>query len=124
MRRLALLTLLAPVLGGCSGAPVEPVEPVEGAERAVATKRPAPVRIARIVDFQYVPRRITVRSGTRIRWVNADISNHTVSFRRGPGELGDVDPGRALSGRFSRPGTYRYICLYHPSMVARVVVRR
>ena len=114
-RRLVLLLLLGvPAVAGCSGDP----EPVPSAD--ASTLRPVTARIA---DFDYRPHRITVRPGQRIRWRNVDSVNHTVSFRRGPGELGNVDPGRSLRARFTRPGTYRYVCRYHPSMVGRVRVR-
>ncbi len=115
-RRLVLLLLLAPAaVAGCSAEPGA----MPRAEAVPAASRPV---VARIVDFDYRPARLSVRVGQRIRWRNADTVNHTVSFRRGPGELGNVDPGRSLRARFSRPGTYSYVCRYHPSMVGRVEV--
>jgi plastocyanin len=84
---------------------------------------PAPHATVRIAGFAYRPGTITVAPGTRVRWVNRDIANHTVTFRRGPGDLGDIDRGRARAVRFTRPGRYRYVCRYHPGMRGRVVVR-
>jgi plastocyanin len=84
---------------------------------------PAPAREVRIDGFAYRPRTVTVTPGTRVRWVNRDIANHTVTFRRGPGDLGDIDRGRARGVRFTRPGRYHYVCVYHPAMHGAVVVR-
>jgi plastocyanin len=76
----------------------------------------------RIAGFEYRPVQLIVRRGTRVTWVNADTTDHTVTFTKSPRDLGNVDPGKRLSARFRTPGRYAYVCQYHPSMHGAVVV--
>lgn len=108
---------------GCGGEAVAPAHP------AASKPKPKPKperdrRVARIHDFEFAPRVLRIERGTRVTWINQDEANHTVTFRRRPGDLGNVDPRRRISTRFNRPGRYRYVCVYHPSMVAQVIVDR
>ena len=77
----------------------------------------------RIEDFEFGPRTVRVRAGRKVVWTDRDEANHTVTFSKGPGDLGNVDPGKRVSVRFKRPGRYAYVCQYHPSMKGTVVVR-
>jgi plastocyanin len=77
----------------------------------------------RIADFAFKPGTVRIRRGTRVRWVNHDAANHTVTFRRGPGDLGNLDQGQSRSVRFRHAGRFSYVCTYHPSMRAKVVVK-
>ena len=83
----------------------------------------APPATVRIDDFAYQPRTVTIRAGRRVRWVNRDISNHTVTFKRRPGDLGNISKGASRTARFTRAGRFTYVCTYHPGMRGTVVVR-
>ena len=76
-----------------------------------------------IEDFEFAPPLIRVPKDTRVRWANRDASNHTVTFGRGPGDLGNVDEGERLAARFKARGRFAYVCSYHPSMRGIVVVQ-
>jgi len=45
-----------------------------------------------------------------VTWTNEDASNHTVTFEKGPGDLGNVDENARLSAAFDEPGRYPYVC--------------
>lgn len=87
----------------------------------LSTRRPGAERVS-VVDFDYEPGSITVEAGGRVTWVNRDTSNHTVTFATKPGDLGNLDPKRSRSARFTKPGRYAYVCQYHPSMAGTVTV--
>ena len=74
-----------------------------------------------IVDMQFRPRVVTINAGDRVTWVNDDAVEHDAD---GAGWstslLGQGDSGRV---RFSRAGTFRYVCSIHASMTGTVVVR-
>lgn len=111
---------------GCGASSAKPA-PSPAAATSSATPTPAaPARTraaVRIHGFAFHPRVLRVVVGARVTWRDGDAANHTVTFRRGPGDLGNVDPGKRVSARFDRPGTYAYVCRYHPNMHGRVIVR-
>jgi plastocyanin len=63
-----------------------------------------------------------VRAGTRVRWVNDDQVQHTVTAEDGSFDSGLIEPGRSYERVFERPGEYGYHCAPHPFMRARVIV--
>lgn len=77
----------------------------------------------KIVSFDYSPKTVTVKAGSRITWKNQDAANHTVTFKGGPGDLGNVDQNKSLKARFPKAGRFAYICQYHPNMHGVVVVQ-
>lgn len=79
----------------------------------------------RIKDIDFQPRTITVRRGDSVRWVWLDGSTpHNVKskgalrFRSSPTKTQGT-----YTVRFSRAGTYRYVCTIHFNMKGKVVVR-
>lgn len=80
----------------------------------------------------YVPREITVDTGTKVVWTNKDTAGHTVTS----GNLGDVDfgslfdssfpllkTGATFEHTFDAPGEYPYFCQVHPWMTGKVIVK-
>jgi plastocyanin len=119
--RFAVVMMVAAC--GTSGPGQAPKPPTASA--TPTTPAPPSSRKIRIEikGFQFRPRTVRVAPGTRISWVDLDASNHTVTFTRGPGDLGNVDPERQVSARFTSRGRYLYVCQYHPNMRASVIVR-
>lgn len=103
----------------------EPVAP-PATTQAPAPQAPAPSadavqRTVDIIDFEFEPGTLTVPVGSTITWVQKDDSLHTVDFTDGT-ESGDLTQGQTYSRTFTEPGTYDYVCFYHPRMTATVVV--
>lgn len=126
MAGLAVL-VAALLVTGCGGGGMSASKP---APTATATPT-APTKDAsggqgsttvKIVGFEYEPKTVTVKAGSRITWENEDATNHTVTFTKGPRDLGNVDPRKKLKGSFAKPGRYAYGCQYHPNMKGTVVV--
>jgi manganese oxidase len=84
---------------------------------------PAPAASPSIVvikDFAFSPSALTVPAGTTVTWQNKDSVAHTVT---GKGfDSGNLDGGKSYTYTFAKAGTYDYVCSYHPSMTASVVV--
>ena len=108
MRVVSLLTLCLMVSGGaCIAAPAE-------------------VQI-KITKFKFEPAEVTVKPGTRIRWVNLDETPHTVLSAQGQANViaskaMDTDDKYELV--ISKEGDYSYFCTVHPFMTGVVHVRR
>lgn len=79
-------------------------------------------RQVRIVDFAFSPRVITIASGTRVRWTNADRVPHTTTSNAGAWNSGTLSPGGSFGRIFPRAGTFRYVCAIHAGMRGTVRV--
>jgi plastocyanin len=72
----------------------------------------------------YAPDNITVVIGVNntVVWTNNDNEPHTVTASDGSFDSGNMNPGATFTYTFTKPGTYRYICTYHPWMQGYVIV--
>lgn len=94
-----------------------PVEPA-------AAPAPAPVAASSaaavsIVDYEYVPKVVTVKAGGTVTWTNNDRVTHTVTF---DGKDIKVKAAETYSRTYAEAGTYEYKCGIHPTMFGSVVV--
>jgi plastocyanin len=78
--------------------------------------------VIRVANLAFSEQTLHVRVGTRVRWVNDDQVQHTVSAEDGSFDSGLIEPGRSYERVFERPGEYGYHCTPHPFMRARVIV--
>jgi plastocyanin len=113
MRRLVLPALLsAALLAGCG----------DGGRAA----RAATTTAITISDFRYAPVAATVKAGREISVRNRDDAPHTLSDRAAGGafDSGTIKGRRTGAVTFERPGTYAYVCEFHPFMRGTVTVTR
>ncbi len=75
-----------------------------------------------IEQFGFSPARLTVRPGDNIEWVNRDIAPHTATALEGAWDTGELTRTGRASITVSEPGTFEYICAYHPQMMGEVIV--
>lgn len=76
-----------------------------------------------ITDSAFGTTVLTVQVGDTVTWTNADDRPHTVTSQNGAFDSGNVDEGASFSFTFTEPGTYAYLCEYHPDMTATIVVQ-
>jgi plastocyanin len=74
-------------------------------------------------NFDFSPMAITVPAGSTVTWKNLDGEPHTVVSADGQFRSGALDQDDSFTFRFTRPGTYRYLCSIHPKMMATVTVK-
>jgi len=77
---------------------------------------------ARIVDFDFAPRNLTVDAGTKVTWTNTGQRPHTASDRGGTFDTRPIAPGASAEVTFSTPGTYFYFCRINPAKMNGTVV--
>ena len=72
----------------------------------------------------YSPSTITVVIGVNntVEWVNNDTAPHTVTATDHSFDSGNLNPGDTWTYTFTKPGTYTYVCTYHPWMKGTVIV--
>jgi plastocyanin len=73
----------------------------------------------------YSPDPVTVVIGVNntVTWVNNDSAPHTVTANDGSFDSGNMAPTGTFTFTFTTPGTYHYHCIYHPWMVATIIVK-
>ncbi|MEA2492672.1 MAG: hypothetical protein QOJ29_583 [Thermoleophilaceae bacterium] len=96
-----------------------------GVGAASAPARSAQTRTVRIHDIGFHPSRLVIKRGDSVRWkfVDPEVSHNVTS--RGHARF-HSSPTRLTGSyrtRFTRRGTYRYVCTIHPNMRGSVVVR-
>lgn len=77
-----------------------------------------------IEDFSFSPSSITIVTGSDIRWtyrVGDGTAPHTVTSEDSSWDSGNIAPGGGFTRSFARPGTYRYVCTYHPDLMTGVI---
>jgi plastocyanin len=112
MRAFRLLPLLA--LTGL----VLLAAPASGTPRAVAAQAGDE---AKIVDFDFSPRRLTVEAGTTLTWSNTGQRPHTATDRGGTFDTKPIAPGASAKVTLSTPGTYFYFCRINPAKMNGVL---
>jgi plastocyanin len=110
-RRTPSTTLLAGVLlVACAGD--EPPPPPDG----IATP---PEAIVEMRDTAFEPEELTVAVGEEVTFSNEDDQGHQLA-RGTPDDFGDVgdrsiiDAGLFQVRQYDAPGTYEYVCTFHP----------
>jgi amicyanin len=78
-----------------------------------------------IDNFKFEPRRLTVKAGTKVTWINRDDVPHTATSTAKPRAFDSktLDTDGQFSHTFSAPGTYEYFCAVHPHMKGEIVVK-
>ncbi|HVX38370.1 MAG TPA: metallophosphoesterase [Gemmatimonadaceae bacterium] len=77
-----------------------------------------------IDNFNFTPAVLTVKSGTRITWINKDDVPHLIVSTKDAWKQSPVlDTDQRFSVTLSRPGSYDYFCALHPKMQGRLVVQ-
>jgi plastocyanin len=82
----------------------------------------APEQQIVIKDFMFGPASLTVKTGTRVTWVNRDDEPHTIASATGLYRSGALDTGGEFHFTFEQPGTYHYMCTIHPQMLGTIIV--
>lgn len=100
-------------------APAEETTAEEGAGDGGAAPRAAKVEI---VDFAFDPPATTIQAGGKVIWLNQDAAAHTASADDGAFDTGTLDEGKLKSETFKEPGTFSYICEFHPYMEGTVEI--
>jgi plastocyanin len=75
-----------------------------------------------ITNFSFAPAVLTLTTGTTVTWTNRDSIAHTVTDEADGISSPVLNQGDTFTYRFTKPGTYNYICTIHPEMHGTIVV--
>jgi len=84
-----------------------------------------PTKTVLIKNFRFKPADITIKRGTKIRWINKDPHPHTATAINPRGfDSGRLGKGQRYTHTFKSAGKKSYLCKIHPFMKGSVVVKR
>ena len=130
MRRIVLLATVAALVVvstlfvvSVAAAHKHPAANAHKHPTAKAHKHPTKTVVIR--GFRFRPAQITIKRGTRVRWINKDPHPHTVTAnKKGSFNSGLLRKGQRYSHVFKTAGKKAYHCEIHPFMRGSVVVKR
>ena len=73
-------------------------------------------------NFDFKPGKVTIENGDKVTWKNVE-GVHTVTFKNGSFDK-EISGDDRVSKKFSREGTFRYLCTLHKAqgMRGKVIV--
>lgn len=122
---LAATMLAAALIAGC-GSDAETASPTAPSSEAADAAAPASGEAAvKIEDFLFAPKAVAVETGAEVSFENLDRAPHTATIAEGAMKFdtGTIEKGETESVTFDKPGTYAYVCLFHPYMKGTVTVK-
>lgn len=75
-----------------------------------------------IEGMHFIPETLTVHRGDRVVWVNNDPFPHTATGRAGSFDSRSIAPNASWRYVTGKPGTFIYMCTFHPTMTGKLVV--
>lgn len=75
-----------------------------------------------IKDFNFVPKPIKVKAGTKVTWTNQDEEPHKIAADDETFVSPALDTDEKYTHQFTTPGTYKYYCTVHPKMTGTIEV--
>jgi plastocyanin len=75
-----------------------------------------------IEGFAFTPESLEITAGTTVTWTNNDAAMHTATADDGSFDTGAISQGESASVTFDEPGTYTYVCSFHPGMEGTIIV--
>jgi plastocyanin len=82
----------------------------------------APAEAVTIALFRFKPTELRITAGTTVVWTQTDAVPHTVTAVDGSFDSGSLVKGDTFEYTFETPGAFAYICDFHGSMKATIIV--
>ena len=81
--------------------------------------------IAHSSSASFTPTSLTLAPGDSVVWVNKDIIPHTATSKKaGVFDSGAIAPGKSWKRTFKTAGVIDYFCTFHPTMKAKLEVKK
>jgi plastocyanin len=95
--------------------------------KAAAPQRYSSLHVAILTDpktiGKYTPKTITVHLGQKVVFTNNSNADHTVTAYSNAFNSGNIALGASWTFIATKPGVYKYYCLYHPFMLGILTVK-
>ncbi len=98
-----------------------PTQPPKPTPTPSPKLQPTTVQVS-VTNSGFSPANITIGVGSTVVWTNNGGIPHTATDS-GKFDSGELIVGATYQYTFTTPGTYNYICSYHPYMVGTITVK-
>lgn len=88
----------------------------EQAKQAVVV--PVEVRL-----MKFNPATVELNVGDTVEWKNRDLTPHTATAENKSFDSGSIDANASWRYTFAEPGSFPYVCTFHPEMKGTVIVK-
>jgi plastocyanin len=82
-----------------------------------------PAHVIVIENVQFNPPSLTVKTGEKLTWINKDLFPHSVTASAKAFDSQAIAPNASWTWVAPKPGTYAYVCTFHPTMNGTVIVQ-
>jgi plastocyanin len=114
---MALVLAVAGCGGGGYGSNGSSSSATTSKATAAASSNPASPMAVQIKGFAFGPQTLTVKSGSKVTFTNEESTNHTATATGGGSfDTGTISPGASKTVTLDSPGTFAYVCSFHPFM--------
>lgn len=83
----------------------------------------AKTRTVKMEGTQFAPKKMTVKRGDQVLWVNNDPFPHTATSADAGFDSGSVAAKKSWRYVARKAGTFTYVCTLHPTMTGTLVVQ-
>jgi plastocyanin len=107
------LSLKLAAFAGCAAIAAVPPVVAQGASKKTVT----------VHNFKFAPAKVTIKKGQSVTWKFVkDPAPHNVTGKGGIKSKKKISSG-SYTKKFTKKGTFKYICTIHPNMKGTVVVK-
>lgn len=97
---------------------VQGSEPAQGEAMQPAGKNiPVPIK-----NFTFTSSELKIKVGQTVTWTNEDSAPHNVVANDNSFKSETLKKGESFSFKFTKAGTFDYVCTFHAPMKAKVIV--
>lgn len=113
-----LILLLVFLVGGIAYWKFGMVKPQTGTEISQSSS----ATVVELKDFSFNPKTVTVKSGSKVTFVNKDLTGHSVTADDNSFDSGILNQSEDTTVVFDKAGTFGFHCTPHSNMKFTVVV--
>jgi len=96
-----------------------------GTAGATVSSQTAPTKTIKLGDNFYRPSSVTVVAGTVVTFQWTGSNTHNVTVVKGPQKFTSPNQsGGTYARTFTKPGTYKIVCTFHPGMTLTLKVKK
>lgn len=97
--------------------------PTTSSLKTSTTSKVASVAVS-LKNLAFYPSTSNIKIGTKVRWTNKDVVNHTIVSDSGTFNSGTLSPGQSFSFTFNKLGSVNYHCTIHPAMKGLIIIHQ